>query len=69
MGLFIVNKNGNGQLSWVRMLVAVVLLLLLFMGSYVTAGDEALELLHESVTQPIESVLGGLIAGETLASR
>jgi len=72
MGLFMVAKNGVKQLSWVRVLAAFGLLILLFVGSYVTAGDTDLKLLHESVTRPIETALGliiGLIAGEASASR
>lgn len=72
MGLFYVHTNSGAEISWVRLGVAVGFLVLLVLGSYFTAGDDSLAKLHESLTNPIESVMGlifGLIAGESLATR
>ena len=72
MGIFFTGTPGgpNDHLSWVRVVVAAVLLVILMAAAIYTAYDPKLGALHTSLVHGFEVLLGGvigLVLGERVA--
>ena len=72
MGVFYVRNSAgtSTEISWVRIMFALGILVLLVAGAIGTAGDPDLRDLHKTLLSPIETLLGafvGIAIGESIS--